>query len=196
MRKFPKVIVAATILFVAFVAFEVCAQEGVRRLKRYGVAYEGPEVEAAVRFYQAQRDIGEPWMVLVVHIVGSTRSGIVTIDRSAFTLITPDGRRLPMMSQKEFREVYGRIQTRIRRAVESAPPFRAYRGTIRRCTRWFLATPGRGFGVDELYVSNFEECSGPMVFAVPNGIQPGRWRLIIDLEESRADIPFELEAEE
>lgn len=196
MRKFPKVIVAATILFVAFVAFEVCAQEGVRPLKQYGVAYEGPEVEAAVRFYQAQRDIGEPWMVLVVHIVGSTRSGIVTIDRSAFTLITPDGRRLPMMSQKEFREVYGRIQTRIRRAVESAPPFRAYRGTIRRCTRWFLATPGRGFGVDELYVSNFEECSGPMVFAVPNGIQPGRWRLIIDLEESRADIPFELEAEE
>jgi hypothetical protein len=195
-RKFSKVIVAATILFVAFVAFEVCAQEGVRPLKRYGVAYEGPEVEAAVRFYQAQRDIGEPWMVLVVHIVGSTRSGIVTIDRSAFTLITPDGRRLPMMSQKEFREVYGRIQTRIRRAVESAPPFRAYRGTIRRCTRWFLATPGRGFGVDELYVSNFEECSGPMVFAVPNGIQPGRWRLIIDLEESRADIPFELEAEE
>ena len=147
MRKFPKVIVAATILFVAFVAFEVCAQEGVRPLKQYGVAYEGPEVEAAVRFYQAQRDIGEPWMVLVVHIVGSTRSGIVTIDRSAFTLITPDGRRLPMMSQKEFREVYGRIQTRIRRAVESAPPFRAYRGTIRRCTRWFLATPGRGFGV-------------------------------------------------
>lgn len=33
-----------------------------------------------------------------------------------------------------------------------------------------------------------------MVFAVPNGVQPGRWRLIIDLEESRADIPFELES--
>ena len=196
MRKISTVIVAASIVSIVCVTFDVCAQEGVRPLKRWGVAYEGPEVEAAVRFYQAQRDIGEPWMVLVVHIVGSTRSGLVTIDRSAFTLITPDGRRLPMMSQKEFREVYGRIQTRVRRAVESAPPFRAYRGTVRRCSRWFLAAPGRGFGVDELYVSNFEECSGPLVFAVPNGIQPGRWRLIIDLEESRADIPFELEAEE
>jgi hypothetical protein len=195
-KKFRTATAAASIVLIAFVTLDVCAREGVRPLNRYGVAYEGPEIEAAVRFYQAQRDIGEPWMVLVVHILGTTRSGVVTIDRSAFTLMTPEGKRLPMLSQKEFREVYGRIQTRVRRAVESAPPFRAFRGNIRRCTRWFLAAPGRGFGVDELYVSTFEECSGPLVFAVPNGIQPGRWRLIIDLEESRADIPFELEAQE
>jgi len=39
-------------------------------------------------------------------------------------------------------------------------------------------------------------CSGPLVFKVPGGIQPGRWRLIIEQEESRVDVPFELEAEE
>ena len=176
-----------------FVSF---ADEGVRELSRYAVAYEGPEIEAAVRFRQAQRDIGEQWLILMVQMVGSTKSGVSTIDRSAFTLISPDGKRLRLVTQNEFREVYGLLHTRVRRAVDGAPPFRSYKGNIRRCTRWFLAKPGGGFAVDELYVSNFEECSGPLVFNVPNGIQPGRWRLIVDLEESRADIPFELFAEE
>lgn len=183
-------------LFVWLLTSIAVADDAVRPLKRYGVAYEGPEIEAAIRFYQAQRDIGEPWMVLVVHIVGASDSGLITLDRSAFTLIAPDGKRLPLISQKGFREIYGQIHTAVRRAVESAPPFQAHRGNIRRCSRWFLAPPGTGFGVEELYISNFEECSGPMVFAVPNGIQPGRYRLIIELEESRADIPFELYAED
>jgi hypothetical protein len=31
---------------------------------------------------------------------------------------------------------------------------------------------------------------------VPGGVQPGRWRLVIELEESRADIPFIIEIED
>jgi len=38
-------------------------------------------------------------------------------------------------------------------------------------------------------------CWGPLVFQVPGGVQPGRWRLVIELEESTADIPFELEVD-
>ena len=35
-------------------------------------------------------------------------------------------------------------------------------------------------------------CSGPLVFAVADGVQPGRWVLLIDLEGSDVRIPFTL----
>jgi hypothetical protein len=46
---------------------------------------------------------------------------------------------------------------------------------------------------DEIPINSAQICSGPLAFKVPGGIQPGRWRLIIELQESRADIPFTLE---
>ncbi len=65
----------------------------------------------------------------------------------------------------------------------------------RLCDRWFLEEPVGGFAQDEIAISTFEECWGPLVFKVTGGVQPGRWRLVIELEESTADIPFELTLE-
>ena len=48
-------------------------------------------------------------------------------------------------------------------------------------------------GLTVIALSTFEERWGPLVFHVSGGIQPGRWRLVIELEESAPDIPFELE---
>jgi hypothetical protein len=61
------------------------------------------------------------------------------------------------------------------------------------CDRWFLADPFAGFAYDQVYVNTFQVCSGPLVFRDPGGVQPGRWRLLIELEESTIDLPFELE---
>ena len=64
------------------------------------------------------------------------------------------------------------------------------------CDHWFFRDPFGGFAYDEVSINTFQLCSGPLVFKVVGGIQPGRWRLIIELEESRVDIPFNLEAED
>ena len=168
-------------------------EEGTRRLGRYSVAYEGPELEAVVRTWQAQRDIAEEWLILVAHLRGTHTSGITEIHRKDISVRTPDGRRLPLISQDEFREVYREIHSRVRRATESSAPLSTYRRDLRLCDRWFLVEPTGGFAQDEIAISTFEECWGPLVFAVPGGVQPGRWRLVIELEESRADIPFHLE---
>ena len=163
-------------------------EEGTRRLGRYSVAYEGPELEAVVRTWQAQRDIAEEWLILVVHLT--------EIHRRDISVRTPDGRRLPVITQTEFREVYREIHSRVRRATESSAPLSTYRRDLRLCDRWFLVEPTGGFAQDEIAISSFEECWGPLVFHVSGGIQPGRWRLVIELEESRADIPFEVEVGE
>ena len=170
-------------------------EEGTRRLGRNSVAYEGPELEAVVSTWQAQRDIAEELLILVVHLRGAHTSGITEIHRRDISVRTPDGRRLPVVTQTEFREVYPEIHSRVRRAMSSSAPLSTYRDDLRPCDRWFLVLPMDGFAQDEIAISTFEECWGPLVFMVPGGVQPGRWRLVIELEESRADIPFELELE-
>ena len=170
-------------------------EEGTRRLSRYSVAYEGPALEAVVRTWQAQHNIGEEWLILVAHLRGTHSTGITEIHRNDISVRTPDGRRLPLMSQDEFREVYREIHSRVRRATESSAPLSTYRRDLRLCDRWFLVEPTGGFAQDEIAINTFEECWGPLVFHVSRGIQPGRWRLVIELEESTADIPFHLEVE-
>jgi len=170
--------------------------EGVRETGRYSVTYEGPEIEAVVRFHGVDRDMGGGWLVVVAQLRGSPRAGVTSIHRDDISLRTPDGRHLLLVTQSEFREAYREIHSRVRRLVSSSEPLQTYASDVRRCDRWFLAEVGGGFSHDELSISSFEVCWGPLVFAVPGGVQPGRWRLIIELEESRADIPFNLEAPE
>ena len=166
---------------------------GVRKTSRYSVVYEGPEIQATVRHYQAERDLGGEWLILVAHLRGAHSSGITKIHRRDISVRTPDGRRLPLITQAEFREAYHEIHSRVRRAVSSSAPLSMYDEDRRLCDRWFLEEPVGGFAQDEIAISTFEECWGPLVFKVTGGVQPGRWRLVIEFEESTADIPFHLE---
>jgi hypothetical protein len=197
MERQRRWLTAAILLFIVggCATGQSTVDEGTRRLGRYSVAYEGPELEAVVRTWQAQRDIAEKWLILVVHLRGAHSSGITEIHRKDISVRTPDGRHLPVITQTEFREVYVEVHSRVRRAMSSSAPLSTYRRDIRPCDRWFLVEPMDGFAQDEIAINTFEECWGPLVFSVPGGVQPGRWRLVIELEESRADIPFELELE-
>ena len=171
-------------------------EEGTRELSRYSVLYEGPEIEAIVRTHQAQHDLGEEWLILVLQLRGAHGSGITEIHRTDISVRTPDGRRLPLITDAEYRSIFGQIRSRVRRAASATPEFGLNDLSFRPCDRWFLEEPAGGFALDVLPVSAFGTCSGPLVFKVPGGIQPGRWRLVIELEESRADIPFHLEMNE
>ncbi len=168
-------------------------EEGTRELSRYSVLYEGPEIEAIVRTHQAQHDLGEEWLILVVQMRGTHGSGITEIHRTDISVRTPAGRRLPLINDDEYRRIFGEIRSRVNRALSATPEFGLNDISFRPCDRWFLEEPAGGFARDVVPLSVFGVCSGPLVFRVHGGIQPGRWRLVIELEESRADIPFELE---
>ena len=170
--------------------------EGVRELGPHAVAYEGPEIEVAVNFLQANGAIGEQWLIVVAYLAGVQGGDVTLVSRSAVSVRTPDGRQLPLVTQAEYRSAYGKIRTRIQRALSTAGSFRTVGGSHRPCGRWFLEDPVKGIGRDEMQIGRNEECSGPLVFSVPGGVQPGRWRLVIELEESRVDLPFELELDD
>ena len=168
---------------------------GVRRQGDNIFIYEGPEIEAVVGTYQADRALGENWLVLTIQLRATPGVGVVTVERSAISARTPDGRFLELLSQDDFRASYGEIRSRARRAELSAPTKDPWDRGISRCDRWLFAAPTDGFATDELHLDSFEYCWGPLIFRVPRGIQPGRWHLVVELEESTADIPFEVEVQ-
>lgn len=168
---------------------------GTETFGRHSVIYRGPELEVAVGFSQARASLGDEWLPIAVELTTAPKSNAVIVDRSAISIITPDGRRLPLVSQDVFRSNYNRMRVRVDRAMTILPILGRYETAVMPCDRWFLVGPFGGFASKEVPVNTFQVCSGPLVFEVPGGVQPGRWRLIIELEESRADIPFEIEAE-
>jgi hypothetical protein len=169
-------------------------EAGTEQYGRYSVVHRGPEIEAAVGFSQVDRSLGEEWMVIAVEFATPPRGKSFEVNRSDIFLITPDGRRLPLVSQDAFRESYGTFRVRLERGLAILPILARYETSQMPCDRWFLEGPFGSFAVDTIRINTFQVCSGPLVFSVPGGVQPGRWRLIIELEESRADIPFEIEA--
>jgi hypothetical protein len=169
-------------------------EPGTEQYGRYSVVHRGPELEAAVGFSQAGRSLGEEWLAIAVEFATPSRGGSIEINRSDIIMIAPDGRRLPLVSQNAFRENYATFRVRLERGMAILPILARYDTATMPCDRWFLEGPFGTFAVDTIRVNTFQVCSGPLVFKVAGGVQPGRWRLIVELEESRADIPFEIES--
>ena len=190
-------------LFLALLLCSACAtssgpgttEPGTREVSRYAVIHEGPELAVALGFYEATRSIGDEWLIIAVELTASAGGGRVIVNHSDISVISPDGRRLALVSQEEFRENFAEIRVALERSLRSLPILGRYDRSQMPCDRWFLVGPFGGFAYDEVPVNTFQLCSGPLVFKVIGGIQPGRWRLIIEQEESRVDVPFELEAE-
>ena len=88
--------------------------------------------------------------------------------------------------------VYSQLQSSLRRADVAASPMWAYFPRARRqCDFQFFAGPG-GTTYNHVEVNDRRACGERLVFQIPGGVQPGRWVVGIDLEESELRIPFDL----
>lgn len=170
---------------------------GTSEITSFAVLHDGPEIAVIVVHPSAKRSLGEEWLALAIEVTANQGSGPVILKRGDLSLRTPAGRRLKLISQDEFRNNYPRLQIPVARALANLPLLDRYKpGRYAPCDRWFFVAPPQMLALDEIPFSSSQICSGPLIFEVSGGIQPGRWRLIIELQESRADIPFMLELEE
>ncbi len=157
----------------------------------YQVWYHGPEIEAELNYRWADGNLGDEWLVLRLSLAGTGGSS-TTVERHVIRIRNPQGHTIALIDQDEFRGVYGNLHTAIDRAgALVGPSARFLRGRQLR-DRWFFAPPFGGLAFDSLYASPMSVSSGPLVFRIAGGVQPGRWVLMIDLEESVARIPFVL----
>ena len=172
-------------------------QTGTREVTRFAVFHEGPEIAAIVARSSGERTVGNEWIVLGVEITATEGAGPVVVKRGDIALRSPDGRRMMMASQNEFRENYPRLQIPTERTLANLPLLDRYKlSRDAPCTQWFFAAPPAVLTYNEIPISSSQICSGPLYFQIPGAIQAGRWRLIIELQESRADIPFMIELSE
>jgi hypothetical protein len=190
-----------TILLLGLLALIGCAtypapdsnDPATRQIAKDAVLYDGPELVAVVGYPRAQRSLGDEWLTLAVELTSRRGNKAIAIARGDITLRTPDGRRLKPISQEEYRSNFPRLRIPVERSLRTLPLLYRYEQDREPCGRWFFVSLPGEIAFDEVTVSSFQACSGPLIFKVRGGVQPGRWRLVIELEESRADIPFILE---
>ena len=158
--------------------------------------YRGPELEVEVNYWWAQIHLADELMVLRVAISAGTTSSVVKLDN--IRVRTPDGRDLAPMDQAALHKIYfGKLRMELIQANAWSRPSSRFMSTRQECAAWFLTPPDAPQPrSNNIHPSRSQVCFGPLLFEVPRGIQPGRWVLVIDLEESQARVPFELELPE
>ena len=158
------------------------------------VRYRDMTVEILLDTGFANANLGEDWLVLNVAVSGMT-GGATAIDRDRISVRTPDGTTVPLPSYRDFNAAYTELAPTQRRATLASQPLDFTRGGRRACSIDFMPTPGSGTAAKTvLHVTKNQLCVGLLDFPVPGGVQPGTWRFVIDFEETRAVVPFTLEA--
>jgi hypothetical protein len=169
---------------------------GILVIHSNAVLYRGPELVATVVYGQGKRSVAEEWLTLAVELTSPDGSGPTVVRRSNISLYAPDGQRLPLASQEEFFRNLAVLRIPLELTLNYLPLLNRYEPGRIPGDRWFFAISATSVGFDEIPISSSQQFSGPLVFSVPGGVQPGRWRLVFDLEESRANIPFTIELKE
>jgi hypothetical protein len=157
------------------------------------VLYEGPELVAVVAYRQGKHSVAEEWLTLAVELTSPRGSGPTVVRRSDISVYTPEGRRLALASQDDFVGNFVRLRIPIDRTLAFLPLLYRVEPNRIPSDRWFFAIAAEKVGFDEIPINSSETFLGPLIFSVPGGVQPGRWRLVFELEESRPDIPFTIE---
>ncbi len=128
--------------------------------------------------------VGEEWMLLEVAMTTGP-GGNMTLTRGDFSLVTPEGEELPLLTQQEFNENTAALRpldkrANIQRESLNYLPARANMP----CRIGFfsdLATPQRGPTWDEFSMNQNSLCAGRLYFHVPGGIEYGRYYLQVKL---------------
>lgn len=150
------------------------------------------EVWAVLDYRFASQNLGSEWLIVELGVTAADRRS-ADIKRDAVFVRTPEGRRLPLASQGEFSRAYAELRPELNRAdVNRRPIYTNFPHNRRLCRFQFFAEPGGDVVFGSVYVNDQRACYERLFFRVPGGVQPGRWMLGIDFEESDIRIPFRL----
>ncbi len=157
------------------------------------VRYRDAVIEVVLETTFATQSLGDRWMVLNVAFSGMT-GGASMVERDRVSVRAPDGSVIPLPTYRDFIGVNDKeLASAARRAAVASRPLDFTRANRRSCELDFMPLPGSGRSArSALNVTKNELCTGLLFFPVEGGVQPGRWRLVIDFEETRAVVPFTL----
>ncbi len=187
-----------TLTFLALVALlaagtvpqAFAAESKVEQVGSAVVKYEGSNIQAAVGYRFADDTLGSKWLFLDFAATG-TEGESVAIARTKISVETPDGKTVPLATQKEFLDAYNQLRAEIARANIAGEPL-DYWGGRRPCLLDFFSS-GTHVVQESAFVNVYRVCFGRLYFHVPGGVQPGKYVLVVGLKEGEMRIPFTLQ---
>lgn len=157
------------------------------------VAYNG-EGFVTLGYRIANGSLGEEWMYLQAGL--TLREGVKyqNLPREAFTLKTPDGKVIPLATQKEYSAALGLSALNARAKVQKDsinyfPP-----GVTKASAFQFFADLGKGnpLSFDQVELADNRASFGRLFFKIPGGIQPGQHWLVVKFASSEVQVPFRI----
>ncbi|MBK9090837.1 MAG: hypothetical protein IPL90_18065 [Holophagales bacterium] len=142
----------------------------------------------------ANGSLGEDWMYLQVGLCLQDGMKYQTLKREAFSLRTPDGKTIPLATQREYGEALGLagLNQRAKAQKDSLSYFPP--GVTRANAFQFFADLGKGnpLSFDQVDVADNRASFGRLFFKIPGGIQPGQHWLVVKFASSEVHVPFRI----
>ncbi len=182
-------VVAAVVGFVGCSSTTTTEDPGIDRVGKYIVMNKGSQAEVAIGYRYAQRSLGSEWLVLEVAMTSPPNQTAV-MRREKISVTTPGGETVLLATQREFNEAYGTLQSMLQAADVARDPMNYWPPRKSICEIRFFREPGTSVSFDEVTVNDFRACEGRFLFDIPGGVQPGRYVLTMDLDESTVVIPI------
>jgi hypothetical protein len=156
------------------------------------VAYNN-EGFVVLGYRAANRSVGEEWMLLDAGITLRRGAKDVVITRNAISVKTPDGKTIPLATQKEYADALylqplNRMAMTIRDSINYFPV-----DAVRPCPLQFFADGGYGNLSFDQFEASFERaCVGRLFFKIPGKIQVGQHWLVVKFATSEVQVPFRI----
>jgi hypothetical protein len=157
------------------------------------IAYNN-EGFATLGYRMAQEEIGKEWMLLEVGVTLRKPTPDYTLKREDLWVTTPDGKTIPLATQKEYSEGMGAVRNLAKRAkvIRTSIDYFPLEADQTCAVRFFADVGGSGpqLAFDEVELSWHRACLGRLYFRVPGGIQVGQHWLNIRFADSSLQVPF------
>ena len=142
----------------------------------------------------ANGSLGEEWMYLQVGLTLQDGVKSQTLKREAFSVKTPDGKTIPLATQKEYSAALGlaALNARAKTQKDSLNYFPP--GVTRANAFQFFADLGKGntVSMDDVEAADNRASFGRLFFKILGGIQTGQHWLVVKFAGSEVHVPFRI----
>jgi hypothetical protein len=154
--------------------------------------YNDGITQAVAAYYYSQRNHESRWLLIEA---GISTDDLETINRNAIALRTPQGREVPLATQRRIGEDVNRIEQLLQNAGVVSHNVVSYFPQRDRAESMRLFTlPFGGVVSDDFVVDRHRVAVGPLFFEAPTGAwEKGTYSLIVRHEKGTAELPIHLE---
>lgn len=174
-------------------AADVEGGKNVTRLGKTVMRWRDDSVQVVVGYRHAQAHLDRKWILLDTGLT-VWRGKPVEVFREDVWLVMPDGRRLPMPSQRRMAEGIPDLRRMLNEAKVQRDPLNGYfPGAMHEERLGFFAVPGEDIVFDKVAVNSRTLASGDVFFESPNAAwEPGIYTLVIENRDVHVRLPLTL----